>query len=203
MSEPQNITESNEAEIWLPIPEYEGHYLISNLGRVWSLSAQRTRALYCGPNGYLSLALYRENREHRFYVHALVLAAFVGPCPPGHEVNHIDFNRLNNRLSNLEYITHLENMRHTTANGRMPHGESHRQKCRLHASRGTSHYTRAKPELVIKGERHYNAKITADDVREIRRRRESGESQRSIASDYGITRESVSRIVLRRNWKHI
>jgi hypothetical protein len=51
------------------------------------------------------------------FVHRLVAAAFLGPCPVTHEVNHKDRNRSNPRLENLEYLTRSENLKHAMANG--------------------------------------------------------------------------------------
>lgn len=56
---------------------------------------------------------------------------------------------------------------------------------------------------VVRGERNGNARITADEVREMRRRNSDGERQVSLAKDYGITQATVSNIVLRKTWKHI
>lgn len=64
----------------------------------------------------------------RYYIHRLVLLAFVGPCPPGMECCHIDGNPINNRLSNLRWGTRRENMedrvRHGCDNGGIRNGMS-------------------------------------------------------------------------------
>lgn len=51
------------------------------------------------------------------YVHQLVALAFLGPCPAGYEINHKDHNRLNNSVSNLEYVTSSENKLAAVRNG--------------------------------------------------------------------------------------
>lgn len=51
-------------------------------------------------------------------IHRLVLHAFLGPCPEGQEVNHIDADRTNNNRPNLEYVSHSENMKHAYSLGR-------------------------------------------------------------------------------------
>lgn len=53
------------------------------------------------------------------------------------------------------------------------------------------------------GERQHLAKLTADNVREIRRRLRSGERQKDIAAAFGVTREAITRINIMRNWKHV
>ncbi len=56
---------------------------------------------------------------------------------------------------------------------------------------------------VVRDERNGNARITADEVREMRRRNSDGERQAALAKDYPITQVTVSNIVLRKTWKHI
>lgn len=104
-------------EHWLPIPETEGHYEASNLGRVRSLSRVVTsprgtrsikgRILHPSRTrqGYVSLPICGKRR----FVHALVLAAFVGPRPPGMVTRHLNGNKVDNRPENLAYGTHSEN----------------------------------------------------------------------------------------------
>jgi hypothetical protein len=60
--------------------------------------------------GYYRVVLYLNGKFAREFVHRLVLMTFRGPFPPGKETNHIDGNILNNKLSNLEFVTHAENI---------------------------------------------------------------------------------------------
>ena len=57
------------------------------------------------------------------HVHRIVMAAFVGPRPPGKEVRHLNGDGSDNRISNLRYGTHAENMRDMEAHGTVPRGE--------------------------------------------------------------------------------
>ncbi len=109
------------AEIWLPVIGYESLYEVSSLGRVRRTG--RAKGATCGRVLSLRLArgwgnyptaLLSRNGDSRvsFLVHRLVAAAFIGPCPDGKEVNHKDDNRCNNAVTNLEYITHGENIKH-------------------------------------------------------------------------------------------
>ena len=107
-------------EIWKDVCGFEGKYQVSNLGNVKSLNYGRTgKEKLLSPSkdkdGYLYVNLYK-NREHKIYkVHRLVLMAF-NPCENSHElqVNHIDENKENNNLSNLEWVTHQSNCNHGT-----------------------------------------------------------------------------------------
>lgn len=62
---------------------------------------------------YSIVVLYSQHKGRAVKVHRLVAAAFIGPCPEGHEVNHINGERHDNRAENLEYVTPRQNVRHT------------------------------------------------------------------------------------------
>jgi hypothetical protein len=82
-------------ELWLPVPGHD-KYLVSELGRVARLlqPARNSR-------GYLKVTLPGSQQR---YVHQLVLLAFEGPPPAGHNVDHIDFDRTHNARANLRYL---------------------------------------------------------------------------------------------------
>lgn len=115
----------NENEIWRPVVGYEGLYEVSNTGRVRSLYDgrwQRCRIKELKPgaheDGYLLVSLYKDSERKIHTVHSLVMAAFVGPRPEGLQINHIDEDKTNNRVENLEYCTCRENNNHGTRNQR-------------------------------------------------------------------------------------
>jgi hypothetical protein len=107
-------------EVWKDIPEYEGFYQVSNLGNVRSLDrvCSRGRKLkgkvlkdaLCSP-GYFGVELNKNGKSKTITVHKLVAYAFLNHKPCGYKlvVNHIDINRENNNLYNLEIITNREN----------------------------------------------------------------------------------------------
>lgn len=106
-------------EQWKPVEGYEGLYEISNLGRVKSLNYNHTgkeRILKPIKNiwGYLQVNLCRNGKVKRFFVHRLVASAFL-PNPEGFEqVNHIDENKTNNVVSNIEWCSRWYNMHYGT-----------------------------------------------------------------------------------------
>lgn len=111
----------SSAEIWAAIPEYEGYYEVSSFGKVKSLSRishrgfkLKEKILKASSNtdGYLQLRLWKDGINKTFRVHRLVALAFIPnpECKP--RVNHIDNNRANNFLSNLEWATHQEDVDH-------------------------------------------------------------------------------------------
>lgn len=62
--------------------------------------------------GHLIISVWEAGRRRRYLVHVLVAGAFLGPKPDGMEVNHMDGDPTNNRIGNLEYLTHADNIRH-------------------------------------------------------------------------------------------
>jgi hypothetical protein len=108
-------------------------------------------------------------------IHVLVLEAFIGPCPPGLECRHLDGDPSNNALDNLRWGTHLEN-----CVDRDRHGKHH------------------------KGARCSWAKLTEDQVREIRAKYVDryGEQTR-LAREYGVNPATIRTIVKGVNWRHL
>lgn len=100
------------------IKGYEGTYEISNYGRVKSLKFNREKILK--PvliNGYPTVMLCKNGIAIRFDIHRLVAEMFLNKSEEKNEVNHIDGNPQNNKVTNLEWCTHLENVRHAFKTG--------------------------------------------------------------------------------------
>jgi len=123
-----NLTESiapksDQIEHWLPVVGYEGAYEVSDLGNARSLArvdaqgaSRRQRTLK--PSrldawGHLGIKLRRQS----FYVHRLVLEAFIGPCPPGMEGCHWNDIPDDNHLTNLRWATKSANRFDCVRNG--------------------------------------------------------------------------------------
>ena len=102
-------------ERWRDVVGYEGRYSVSDRGRVKSFCRRKPRILRSRlVEGYPTVSLCGRD----YYIHRLVAVVFLGPPQKGHEVNHIDFNRTNNKLRNLEWITRSGNMCHSARAGR-------------------------------------------------------------------------------------
>lgn len=137
-------------ERWLPIPGYEGIYDVSDLGRVRSWApwrdtpVPRQRRFYVRPTGHLAINLCNNGDDKSVTVHRLVMLAFVGPKPNGLETRHLDGDPTNNRLTNLVYGTHSENMYdrvrhgtdHQTRKTHCPYGHPYDDANTLHRKRG-------------------------------------------------------------------
>lgn len=162
-------------------PYLRGIYEVSSCGRV--RRAQRAGS-YRGKVGrclkfYLGgrtkricVVLALEGRKHCI-VARMVAAAFIGPCPAGKEVNHIDGNKYNDHADNLEYVTRAENAAHSKRLG-----------------------------LVASEERHGMAKLTVEAVRQIRAKA-GHVMQKDLALEYGVSDATISRVVLRKDWQHV
>lgn len=116
-------------ERWLPVPDFEGIYSVSDQGRVRSETRVLTRAdgvirtwsermMRTTPDGegypVVTLQDRSSGRYRKVRVHTLVAEVFIGPRPAGQEVLHWDGDRMNVWLTNLRYGTHAENGQDTT-----------------------------------------------------------------------------------------
>lgn len=111
-------------EMWRDVPGYEGLYQVSNTGAVKSLarevkssgdSYRFTDDRILKParrsvGGYMEVALTKDGKMRTHRIHKLVMAAFVGDCPAGQEVRHLNCDPGDNRLENLAYGTRSDNM---------------------------------------------------------------------------------------------
>lgn len=111
----------NEEEIWKDIEGYEGLYQISNFGRVKSFPRLGARLKehilkVTNNNGYMRLSLAKNKTRKYFYIHVLVAKAFI-PNPNKYpEVNHIDENKSNNHVDNLEWCNKSYNANYGNRN---------------------------------------------------------------------------------------
>lgn len=98
------------AEIWKDIDGYDGRYAISTWGRVKSIHG--ILKPYENHKGYLKIGLQKDGASHKHRVHRLVAQAFI-PNPDNlPEVNHIDGNKQNNSVTNLEWVDGKTNREH-------------------------------------------------------------------------------------------
>ena len=168
-------------EEWKPIPGYEGLYEVSNYGQVKSLTrtVPRKDGRHCTFTGriltqrttttcrYLVTDLCKNGVRIHYLTHILVAKAFLGEYT-GLDVNHINGNIYDNRLTNLEIITHYDNIQHAIAHG-------------------------LKRDY---GEKHVRAKITNMQAQLIRQKAANGEKQKDIAIEFGVSKQLVNDVVL-------
>jgi len=181
-------------EIWQDIIGYEDSYQISNKGLVRSKDRYRLKRWNkCGTlekipykskllkgqisHGYRIISLSQNGHKKQHYVHRLVAGAFIVNNSNKREINHIDGNKLNNELSNLEWVSSKENKAHCRKN---------------HLQR------------IAKGNDYSNAKLNDMIIKDILLLyRLDKISQRKIALKYNVCQQLISDIVNRKSWKHI
>lgn len=112
-------------EIWKDVVGYEGLYQVSNLGNVKSVEREMQNyrgnkfikvskpiGKFINKYGYIRVTLYKNGTPRAFTVHRLVATAFI-PNPMGlKDINHIDFNKKNNNIENLEWCSRSYNVKH-------------------------------------------------------------------------------------------
>ena len=115
-------------EIWKDIKGYEGLYQVSNFGNVKSLE-RRVNSCNGGRNkkekyiistdngnGYKIVGLSKKHKRKNYYVHRLVAEAFIKNENNFNEINHLDYNRSNNNVENLEWIDRKSNVQYSVKN---------------------------------------------------------------------------------------
>jgi hypothetical protein len=171
-------------EEWRNIPGVYG-YQASSLGRIRRVvggqgaRVGRIRQPSLNHCGYLTAALQKDGkRQGSPLVHCHVAAAFLGACPEGYEVNHINGDKTDNRVSNLEYVTHQRNMDHAA------------EVLNINLKRA-------------RGEKAANAKLSNDKVRSIRSLYLLGHTRYAVAKRYGVDWTTIDSVIKGETWKHV
>ena len=128
---------------WRPVKGYEGLYEVSNLGQVRSLNYNHTGEvkilkLSKYKSGYLKVSLHKNGKQYQKTVHRLVAQAFIPNPGDKTEVNHIDGEKQNNTVDNLEWVTASENTKHAWKTGLSKMTEDRKKKV-SEANKGSKH----------------------------------------------------------------
>lgn len=128
-------------ETWKDVVGYEGSYMVSNLGRIKSLDRKaphpkgglknikgRSISLTEKENGYLFFLPFANGEKKMMYAHRAVAQAFIDNPGGFAEINHIDENKKNNRVDNLEWCDRKHNINHGTGIARATQKKSKRVK---------------------------------------------------------------------------
>lgn len=165
-------------KIIYPDCDLKYNYYVDEEGNVWSEFSCRILVPFTDKDGYKRIRLTLQNGKRRnFPVHRLVLIAFA-PVENMEELqaNHIDGNKFNNSITNLEWCTAQENITHAVNIGLRDH----------------------------KGEKNYFHKITEEDVRNIRRLHATGKyTYRALGKMFGLYEDHVSHIVRKKAWSNV
>ena len=151
-------------EVWMQITDYEGLYYISNFGRVKD-NKERIRGTYINNKGYECITLrFRKNKYHHL-IHRLVAEYFIPKVTNCIQVNHIDCNKLNNRVDNLEWTNQRDNYNH-----------------------GMKHF------LYSKNEDHYFSKLSNKDVEMMNALYKLGFIRATVAKIFNVNPSSLEAI---------
>lgn len=171
-------------EIWRECPSYPG-IKASSFGRVMYPSG---RIANTGLTEYgYRRAHWSVAGVHKIALqHSLVADAFLGPRPIGYHIDHIDGVRTNNSISNLRYLTPLDNVLASVAAGRSTKGETH----------SSAVLTEDQAISIL---REYNPIPRAE-----RRPHISGRGAlKTLAKKYGVSHKTVQGLVYGRTWRHL
>lgn len=158
-------------------------------------------------DGYLSFWPYVDGVKKQLFVHKAVALAFIGPAN-GKHVDHVNRNRSDNRLSNLQHLTKIENSQRSKSN-RLTARIVRLARVLFSKRKATASELAARCGVAIPtmcqaldgttwpnvdgplATEHKKAKLTSEDLKVIRTRVESGESKASVARDYGVTPQAI------------
>lgn len=170
-------------EKWKWIKNYTGYYKVSNYGRVISFHGPKPKILSNRDNGkgYFIVSLYKNGNCKNKRINRLVAEHFIPNPETKPEVNHIDGDKANNHVENLEWVTRSENRQHAIKNNLWK-----------------SHFTKNN------GESHPDSKLTKNDVKKIRDLYENGDyTQKELGKMYDVYPSTIGRITRYEHWKHI
>lgn len=176
-------------EIFKDVKGYEGLYKVSNLGKVISLkrkinngssyrlSKDYVMKSYDNGWGYLRVCLRNNNKQKFYLIHRLIAEHFIPNPNNFNVVNHIDGNKKNNKISNLEWCDHSHNNKHAFRTGLINS---------------------------LKGEKHPRSKLNEKQVIEIKKLLSEGLlTQREIAKKFNIHPNTINGIYKNQIWRHL
>ena len=156
------------SEEWRPWPLAPDKYEVSSSGRVRSLTRQRDggpliRRAFPDRDGYLRMTMFGRSDPRRgaYFVHRMVLEAFVGPCPDGWNCDHINGKRDDNRLRNLRWIWAAENIARrrlaTGARNATSANNPNGHRCEMATATGSACRSRAYARVAVSGRSSFQA----------------------------------------------
>ena len=180
LEQPKGQSAAKEnGEIFKPI-DLNPKYSVSNFGRVRN---NKTNKILSPRNlqGYQRVAFYVDGKPTDFRIHRLVAKAFIPNPENKPQVNHINGNKSDNHVNNLEWCTNGENVRHALRTG-------------LIDTRNIS--------LAVRGAKHPRAKLSEKQVMEIKKKLKY-QTGLSLAKEYNVTPSLISLIRNNKKWSHI
>lgn len=171
---------------WRPVEGFT-NYEVSSRGEVRHVNRPTVHLKQYVLRGYARVGLRQQGRQKTASVNRLVCRAFHGPAPTAtHHAAHNDGDKSNNCKDNLRWATPKENNADKVAHGT--------------TLTGRPHWSVANPANLNKGERNGLAKLTEQDVVQIR---QDERHQRIIAREYGVSQHAIWCVKSRATWRHV
>lgn len=156
------------------VPGYPNYSLTID-GKVWSHKTNRWMVTTISNCGYVMVGMRRnDGKKHNKCLHSLMTITFIGDRPEGYQVCHADGDKLNNHINNLRYDTKANNEKDKVNHGTNPIGK-----------------------------RNPRAKLTEQDVLDIRWLYSMGVLQRELALIFNMGQSQIGNITSRKQWSHI
>lgn len=177
-------------EIWKPVPEYNGNYEASNLGRIRSSKTKRILRQANHRQGYKLVRLYKNGKGTTKTVHRIIASAFIENPENLTEVNHKDENKSNNSAENLEWCSRIYNANYGTG--------IERRNAIVKAGILEGRIKTRKGISINVGENNPNSKLSDEDVKYIREHYKKNDKEFGgvpLSEKFGVTKYYIYRIV--------
>lgn len=159
-------------EQWKVVKGFE-NYLVSSLGNVKTVNGKLKKVVYDSKNNYGYVELWKNNKGKKFRIHRLVAETFIPNTLGKEQVNHIDGDKKNNCVSNLEWVTPKENIRHAIENDL---------------------------SSIKYGSRNLASKLKEEDVKYIRENAGITKSVRELSEIYNVSTTTIYNIINYKKW---
>lgn len=150
---------------WKEVKNYEGLYEVSDTGLVRIIKNKKILKQPLHKDGYYRVRLHKHGKQKSFMAHRLVALNFIDLKDGKYFINHIDGNKINNHISNLEWCTRLENASHALS-----------------------------LNLYSTGVSSGRAKLSLSDLKEIKQLQSQGVMQKDIAKKFNVARQAIARL---------
>ena len=159
-------------EQWKVIKGFE-NYLVSSLGNVKTINGKLKKVVYDSKNDYGYVELWKNNKGKKFRIHRLVAETFIPNTLGKEQVNHIDGDKKNNCISNLEWVTPKENIRHAIENDL---------------------------SSIKYGSKNLASKLKEEDVKYIRENAGINKSVKELSEIYNVSTTTIYNIINYKKW---
>lgn len=159
-------------EQWKIVQGFE-NYLVSTLGNVKTINGRFKKVVYDNKNSYGYVELWKNNKGKKFRIHRLVAETFIPNYDNKEQVNHIDGDKTNNCVSNLEWVTPKENIRHAIDNNL---------------------------SSIKYGSSNLASKLNEEDVKFIRENAKVNISVKELAKRYNVSTTNIYNILNNKKW---